>query len=177
MYEAGIPQNPVLITIDGESYYVFRDRSIMVNGKPMRELILEPFDWVIARRGWTRDDLNFEYSEMGTITRRFNESEVIELSSNPEKPVWLLMRSVDGEKINWSNPKLRPLVNLVEENIRKDERIATLELEIAYLRDENRKFISLTKEKKKELEEVFKGKEEMVVPKGFESLTLKPEGK
>ena len=95
------------------------------------------------------------------------------LSDNPEKPIWLLLTSIEGEKINWDSPSLAPLIDMAMQLDRKDHRISELESEINELRKKNSKLIRLTKQEKDEYREIFGDERQPPLPEEFMGMKLK----
>jgi len=178
-YVKGVPQNPVLITIDGNAFYVWQHRTEMKGGIPCLAMELEPFDWVVERLKLTDKDLDYgvDGSVFGILRRTFPLSSRFVASDNPEKPIWWLLTTIEGEKINWDNPTIAPLIDLKMQLDRKDKRIAALEAEVASLREQNKRLLRLTKEVKEEFKDIF-GEERLMIPapEEFRGLKIK-EGK
>jgi len=164
-YQKGIPQNPILITIDGNAFYVWQAKYETEKGIPKISMELEPFDWVVARLKLTDKDLDYgeDGSVFGIMRRSFSLSSRVVLSDNPEKPIWLLLTTIEGEKINWDNPNIAPIIDIKMQLDRKDHRISELESEVAELRDKNKRLIRITKEEKDEFKEIF-GEEKIITP-------------
>ena len=176
-YAPGVPQSPVLITIDGNAFYVWRSSIETIEGIPYISMRLEPFDWVISRLNIKQEDLDFSESSVGHLIRKFPLTSRVVLSDNPEKPIWLLMTGINGERVNWDQPALAPLVNLKMELDRKDARIAMLEAEVKELREENRRLVRLTREYKEEMKKIFGGMElPTALPQEYLGMKITKEG-
>ena len=158
-YVPGTPQQPVLMTIDGNEFLIIRSKSLMENDLPSVEMKLSPMDWVVGRLGWTDKDLDKREDIFGVVTRTFPESSVVPLSDNAEKPVRLLLSTIEGEKINWDKPNLMPILAMKERLDAKDKLIALKDLEIESLREQNKGLISLTKEYRNEWMKTFGGEQ------------------
>lgn len=162
----GVIVQPRLLTIDGNAFWVYQNNLESMGGIPSIHMELEPFEWVMARLKLTDKDLDktSEYSTIWGIMRRtFPLSSRIVLSDNPMKPIWLLLSTIEGEKINWDNPSIAPLIDMKMQLDRKDRRISDLESEVKELRDRNRDLLRLTKEVKDEYKDIF-GEEKITFP-------------
>lgn len=157
-YEVGVPQNPILVTIDGDMFYVFQCIDIVRDNKPHKKMILEVFDWVMSRHDWGKNDLQYDISPRGTITRIVPTSSVFISSNNPAKPIWILLTTIENEEINWENPSIYPIVSYKSQIDKLTERVADLLIEVKSLRNENRRLLSLTKDKRKEFDDAFGSK-------------------
>lgn len=177
---AGVIIQPRLVTIDGNAFWVWQSHPEVDGGIPSMNMDMEPMEWVISRLKLTDDDLDrtTEYGTIWGIMRRtFPLSSRVVLSDNPEKPIWLLLTNIEGEKINWDNPNIAPLIDLKMQLDRQGHIISKQLEEIAELRDENKKLLRLTKEKKEEFKEIYGEERIMLPPSEFTGLKVDKEGK
>ena len=142
-YVPGIPQQPILLTIDGNGFLVLRTNSLMVDGIPSTEVVMSPFDWTKNKLKMEDAELDVSEDSYGTIRRTYHTSSIFPLSMNPEKPIWLLLCGFNGEEINIDNPSLLPIIKMKGELDSKDKRIERLSAEVEKLRNDNRELITL----------------------------------
>jgi transcriptional regulator with GAF, ATPase, and Fis domain len=172
----GVPQQPVLITLDGNAFLVVRTKTETVDGISKTEIVMSPFEWVKNRLGIKDEDLDFSEDPYGTLKRSYPTSSILHLSDNPEKPVWLLLCGFEGEEINYDNPKLFPIIEMKNKLIIREKLIEQLQAEIERLREENKKLVMMTKEWKEEMKDIVGEKIVTPVPEEYLGLKLSKEG-
>ena len=176
-YVQGVPQNPVLITIDGNAFYVWRSSIVEKKGIPHIQMRLEPFDWVISRLGLKKEDLDMSESSIGHVVRSYPLSSRLILSDNPEKPIWLLLTGFNGEKVNWDKPAIAPLIEMKMTIDRLRRRISLLEAERDELLKDNKRLIKKTKEYKEQIDKIYgSGSRVSVLPEELMGMTITKEG-
>ena len=159
-------QAPSLTTLDGNEFYVVRE---IPKGKNKITLILEPMKWVVDRMN-LEDELETDESkggtQYGTIQRTYHTSDIIVLTNNPEMPRWLALCGMNGDKQQWDNPNLFPLIQMKEQLKKKDERISILKSDNANLTEQLRILQRRVTEMVKNLD-LMKGKETTILPERF----------
>lgn len=136
-YIPGKPQLPIIIFLDGSGFEVFGSVNTIKDGKPAKELILSPFEWTKAYLKILDTDMDFKKYAFGTLTRIYSSSRIIEISNNPEKPIWLGLCSFHGTDTNTESGELMKILTKMDEIESLQARIDTLQKEIIRLRREN----------------------------------------
>lgn len=166
----GVVKQPMIVTIDGNAFLVWQSASIFDDGVPGISVDMEPFAWVKSRLKLEDEDLDTttEYGSVWGIMRRtFPLSSRVVLSDNPEKPIWLLLTNINGDKINWDNPNLAPLIDIKMQLDRQEMIIKELQADNEKLHERNIKLIRGSKELKEEYDEIYGEKKGIPAPSEF----------
>ena len=166
-YESGIPQQPLIIFMDGNAFLVTRSSIVMQEGKPFYRLVIGPFDWVKRREGITEEQLDYSEDPYGVLIQYYPASSVLVLSENPEKPLWLGLTTWKGEKLPLKSSEMVALVKLTDEVDTLHSENARLKAEVERLRQDNVEIIRRGRKFKEQLDKIYGKGEKLVLPEEF----------
>jgi len=134
------PQDPVMITWDGAGFYVVRCREYVAEtGVTMIEMWLVPFDW--TKRYLRIQDSELKYQDQfsyGVVIKHYPKIWREILSTNPEKPIWLLICNYAGSEISTTSKELAQLIDAKKTIEILESRVSLLKNEIAKMQGDMR---------------------------------------
>lgn len=140
-YVEGLPQLPILALADGSEFVIYRMTPLYKNGVKHIRIILEPFQWTKAMLKIDDKMLNYKISEYGTLEKTYPASFLLNVSQNPEKPVWWGFFTFDGNLMTPKTDKVAAIMSMMEENNNLQKILDLKNKEIEQLREDNEKLI------------------------------------
>lgn len=175
-YTPNIPQPPVIAFMDGSEFEVIRSTRTVKDGQPALELVMSPFDWVVAMLKINKDkELDTSVYHYGTMTRTYFEADVVKISENPEKPIWWGLCTVDGVSMLTSSEHMNKVLSAVEDKKKLTVRVRVLEAEVKRLQKENLNYAMKAREFFATQQELTKPQSHVMLPGTSSEVKIKSE--